>query len=78
MHLPTWGEFLHDVIDKATNVDPVLRATQRMQFVQGKLRPTPCEAGDLEVLCERIVTAYRLQGVSIGKEGRGSEISAHE
>lgn len=78
MHLPTWGEFLHDVIDQAANVDPLLRATQRMQFVEGKLRPTLCEADDLKVLCERIVTAYRFKGASFGKEVGSGGISAHE
>ena len=73
MHLPTWGEFLHEVVDKAERVDPLLRATQRMQFVQGKLRPTPRTTEDLEVLCSRVMSAFRLLNASAG-----GEITDHE
>jgi len=69
MHLPTWGQLLHAMVDKAADADPLLRSTQRMQFVQGKLRPTPCAAEDLAVLCERVVAAYRLRGADCGEGG---------
>lgn len=56
--LPTWVEFLYDVIDQVSKVDSVLRGAQPMQLSQGLFCPTPRTEEELALLLDRVRATY--------------------